>query len=176
MDNIFFGESKDDEDPIPFFDLDEEIRKLIDSTSTHREKVIEVEVKYQTKHHEISAKILALREQLDSLHTKQYEECKKLKDQYNEDMDRLNALRRQKAEEEANQAYEKNSILIKEICDDFAAWNAAREYQIEDVVRIVHQYLIGSTGVMNANEMSLGKTVESNNFSVIIRILFDEAQ
>ena len=67
MDNIFFGESKDDEDPIPFFDLDEEIRKLIDSTSTHRDKVIEVEVKYQTKHHEISAKILALREQLESL-------------------------------------------------------------------------------------------------------------
>ena len=76
---IHFGDSADNEDPIPFFDLDEEIRKLIESTSTHRDKVIEVEVKYQTKHHEISAKILALREQLDSLHTKQYEECKKLR-------------------------------------------------------------------------------------------------
>ena len=51
---IHFGDSADNEDPIPFFDLDEEIRKLIESTSTHRDKVIEVEVKYQTKHHEIS--------------------------------------------------------------------------------------------------------------------------
>ena len=89
-------------------------------------------------------------------------------------MDRLNALRRQKAEEEANQAYEKTALLIKEICDDFAAWNAAREYQIEDVVRIVHQYLIGSTGVMNANEMSLGKTFESIVALYIIRILFEQ--
>ena len=171
---INFGESADNEDPIPFFDLDEEIRKLIESTSTHRDKVIEVEVKYQTKHHEISAKILALREQLDSLHTKQYEECKKLKDKYNEDLDRLNALRKQKAEEEANKAYEETARLIKEICEDFAAWNMAREYQIEDVVRIVHQFLIGSTGVMNANEMSLGKTFESIVALYIIRILFEQ--
>ena len=37
----------------------------------------------------------------------------------------------------------------------------AREYQVEDVVRIVHQYLIGGSGVMNANEMALGKTFET---------------
>ena len=108
------------------------------------------------------------------MHEKQYDECKKLKDQYNEDMDRLNALRRQKAEEAANAAYEETAKLIKEICDDFAAWNAAREYQIEDVVRIVHQFLIGSTGVMNANEMSLGKTFESIVALYIIRILFEQ--
>lgn len=171
---INFGPSEDNEDPIPFFDLDAEIRKLIDETSSHRDKVIEVEVKYQTKHHEISAKILALRAQLDSLHTKQYEECKKLRDKYDEDMARLNALRKQKAEEEANAAYEETAKLIKEICDDFAAWNMAREYQVEDVVRIVHQFLIGSTGVMNANEMSLGKTFESIIALYIIRILFEQ--
>ena len=71
-------------------------------------------------------------------------------------------------------AYEETARLIKEICDDFAAWNTAREYQIEDVVRIVHQFLIGSTGVMNANEMSLGKTFESIVALYIIRILFEQ--
>ena len=83
-------------------------------------------------------------------------------------------MRKQKAEEEANKAYEETARLIKEICDDFAAWNSAREYQIEDVVRIVHQFLIGSTGVMNANEMSLGKTFESIVALYIIRILFKQ--
>lgn len=164
----------DGNEELPFFDIDEEIRKLLDSTSNHREMVIEVEVKYQTKHHEISAKILKLRQELDSLHQKQYEEIDKLRNKYDEDMKWLAELRRLKQEEEANKAFEETAKLIKEICDDFAAWDAAREYQVEDVVRIVHQFLIGSSGIMNANEMSLGKTFESIVALYIIRILFEQ--
>ena len=167
-----FGENSEEE-PF-FFDIDEEIRKLLESTSNHREEVIGIEVKYQTKHHEITAKIMKLREELDKLHTKQYEEVDKARTKYDEDMARLAALRKQKQEEEANKAYEETAKLIKEICDDFAAWTSAREYQVEDVVRIVHQYLIGSSGVMNANEMSLGKTFESIVALYIIRNLFEQ--
>ena len=76
-------------------------------------------------------------------------------------MSALNALRKQKAEEEANKAFEDTIILIKEICQDFESWHMARDYQVEDVVRIVHQYIIGGSGVMNANEMALGKTKET---------------
>ena len=166
----------DDEPELPeMFNIDDEIRKLLESTSTHREVVINIETTYQTKHHEISAKILKLQEQLNAMHASKYEDIRKARDKYDEDMERLNALRRQKALEEANAAFEETARLIKEICEDFAAWNMAREYQVEDVVRIVHQYMIGSTGVMNANEMSLGKTFESIVALYIIRILFSRS-
>lgn len=165
----------DDENELPeMFNIDDEIRKLLESTSTHREKVIEIETSYTTKHHEISAKILKLQEQLNAMHQSKYDDIRKARDKYDEDMERLAALRRQKTLEEANAAFEETARLIKEICEDFAAWNMAREYQVEDVVRIVHQYLIGSTGVMNANEMSLGKTFESIVALYIIRILFEQ--
>ena len=88
-------------------------------------------------------------------------------------MARLAALRRQKLEEEKNKVFEETIALIKEICEDFAAWHQAREYQVEDIVRIVHQYLIGSSGVMNANEMALGKTFESLVALYIITKLFE---
>ena len=160
MEPISFGFS--DPDPSPeFFNLDEEIRKLTENTDLYKEQVIELEVTYATKHNEILAKIEKLRAQLEENHDKKYAALRKARDAYDEDMSRLNALRKQKAEEAANQAFEETIILIKEICEDFAAWTKAREYQVEDVVRIVHQYIIGSSGVMNANEMALGKTFET---------------
>ena len=159
------GSHDDDNDKLPetfaFFDIDEEIRKLVESTSMHRENVIKIETDYGNKHNEILAKIEKLRAQLAENHNKKYAELDKARTQYDEDNERLAALRRQKAEEEANKAFEDTVILIKEICQDFQSWSQAREYQVEDVVRIVHQYLIGSSGVMNANEMALGKTFES---------------
>ena len=159
------GNSDEGEDKLPetfaFFDIDEEIRKLIDSTSTHREKIIGIETEYATKHNEILAKIEALRAKLNENHEKKYIALDKARTGYDEDMLRLAALRKQKAEEEANKAFEDTILLIKEICEDFAAWTQARDYQVEDVVRIVHQYLIGGSGVMNANEMALGKTFET---------------
>jgi hypothetical protein len=159
--NDLFADTGDDKDPMPFFDLDAEIKALTESVANHGELIQTIEVKHATKHNEILAKIEKLREQLHENNTHRYKEMDKAKEKYDEDFARLAALRRQKAEEEANKAFEDTVKLIKEICEDFAAWHNAREYQVEDVVRIVHQYLIGSSGVMNANEMALGKTFET---------------
>ena len=144
-----------------FFDIDAEIRKLVESVNGHADLVHTIETEHWHKHNEITAKIQKLREQLDIMHKAKYEDLRKARDQHDEDLSKLAALRRQKEEEAKNAAYETTVQLIKEICADFASWHMAREYQVEDVVRIVHQYTIGSTGVMNANDMALGKTFES---------------
>jgi SNF2 family DNA or RNA helicase len=158
MDIPTFGE----ENKAPtFLNLDDEICKLVEDVQGHQSKLGEIEFKYATKHNEILAKIEALREALVENNIKQTEARKKAKEQFDNDLSRLAALRKQKAEEEANKAFETTVALIKEICEDFASWKEAREYQVEDVVRIVHQYIIGSTGVLNANEMALGKTFET---------------
>jgi SNF2 family DNA or RNA helicase len=64
--------------------------------------------------------------------------------------------------------------LIKEIVADFATWTSCRHYQVEDIVQIVHQYIQGESGVMNANEMALGKTFESIVALYILRALFEK--
>lgn len=163
FEHIFDGVPEEGNLPETFsmFDIDAEIRKLVESTSSNADVIREIEVTHATKHNEILAKIERLRQQLEENHAKKYKELDKARSQYDEDMSRLNALRKQKAEEEANKAFEDTVLLIKDICADFAAWHQAREYQVEDVVRIVHQYIIGSSGVMNANEMALGKTFEA---------------
>jgi SNF2 family DNA or RNA helicase len=164
--------SNNEEEP-EFFNLDDEIRKLIESTELHKTEVIKVETDYATKHNEIIAKIEALRQKLVENNTTKYKILDKARSKYDEDMARLAALRRQKKEEDANKVFEETIALIKEICEDFTSWKAAREYQVEDIVRIVHQYLIGSSGVMNANEMALGKTFESLVALYIITKLFE---
>ena len=105
-----------------FFDIDAEIRKLVESTSTHREKVIQIEVDYATKHNEILAKIEALRAKLNENHEAKYKALDKARGDYDEEMAALAALSKQKEEEEKNKAFEDTIILIKEICEDFAAW------------------------------------------------------
>src|SRR5215510_11676641 len=176
FESIPFGDDTPENLPESFsmFDIDAEIRKLTESVGQHADLIRNIEVDHATKHNEILLKIEKLRLQLAEMHDKKAHALAKAQDKYREDVDRLAALRRQKAEEEANKAFEDTVILIKEICADFAAWHNAREYQVEDVVRIVHQYLIGSSGVMNANEMSLGKTFESIVALYIIRNLFEQ--
>src|SRR5215510_7762411 len=163
FESIPFGDDTPENLPESFsmFDIDAEIRKLTESVGQHADLIRNIEVDHATKHNEILLKIEKLRLQLAEMHDKKAHALAKAQDKYREDVDRLAALRRQKAEEEANKAFEDTVILIKEICADFAAWHNAREYQVEDVVRIVHQYIVGSSGVMNANEMALGKTFES---------------
>ncbi len=144
-----------------FFNLDAEIRKLVESTDSYADRVREVETSYIRKHQEIEARIEKLRQLRDKYHANRYEELRKARNAYDADMEKLAALRRQKEQEAKNKLLDDTVELIKEICEEFAAWHAAREYQIEDVVQIVHQYMIGSSGVMNANEMALGKTFET---------------
>jgi len=144
-----------------FFNIDEEIRKLLETTETYGDKIKEIEVSHYQKHNEIRAHIQRLNNQLNTMHDKHYEVLRKARAAYEEDMLRLNALRRQKEEEAKNKMLDDTVLIIKEICDGYEAWTKARDYQIEDVVRIVHQYLQGSSGIMNANEMALGKTYET---------------
>lgn len=150
-----------DSDEPEFFNLDEEIRKATEIVEGHKDKVVAIEVEYATKYNEVLAKIEKLRASLNEIHSKKYVELDKSKTEYDEASRRLAELRRQKEEEAKSKLLEDTVILIKEICEDFAAWHKAREYQVEDVVQIVHQYMIGSSGIMNANDMALGKTFES---------------
>lgn len=82
------------------------------------------------------------------------------------------ALLEAKKREALQDQFEKTAALIREIVADFAAWHMAREYQAEDIIAAVHQYVIGEPGIMNANEMALGKTFESIVTLYILRELF----
>ncbi len=148
------------EEPV-FLDLDAEIRKLTESRDGYSNLVKDIEQKNWTKHNELQEKIAKLQALQTDLRTIYYKELDKARQKYDEDNSRLNALRRQKAEEDKNKVFDETVKLIKEICENFEAWDLARDYQVEDIVRIVHQYMIGSSGVMNANEMALGKTMET---------------
>lgn len=144
-----------------FFDIDAEIRKLVESTSQHQQRLTEINTDYMYKNASLQEKIDKLREQMWKLNEEKTEAYKKERQRQNDESAKLAALRKQKEEEDRNKILDETVRLIKEICEEFAAWHNAREYQVEDVVRIVHQYIIGSTGVMNANEMALGKTFET---------------
>lgn len=144
-----------------FFNIDEEIRKLLNETSQHDTRRKEINVKYINKNASIQAKIDELRASLLKLNSDMAKEYQKEDQDYAEKTAKLAALRKQKEEEAKNKQFDETVRLIKEICEEFAAWHNARDYQVEDVVRIVHQYIIGSSGVMNANEMALGKTFET---------------
>jgi SNF2 family DNA or RNA helicase len=68
----------------------------------------------------------------------------------------------------ANMAIAETAQKVIEILQDFGAWDKAREYQKEDIIAAVHAYLSGFNGFLNANDMGLGKTMES---FVIIKVL-----
>ena len=85
MEPISFGFEPDKPTDLPevpgFFDLDAEIRKLVESTENYKGEVIELETTYATKHNEILAKIEKLRLQLQENHDKKYEALRKARDQ-----------------------------------------------------------------------------------------------
>ena len=107
-----------------------------------------------------------LREKFDS-------QRRKVRDKHEENLKKLAALKEAAAREELAKVYSKTAKIVKEICSDFDAWGFAHEYQVEDVVSIVHAYITGEGGILNANEMGLGKTYETIVALYIIMQLFE---
>lgn len=73
-----------------------------------------------------------------------------------------------KLEAQSLQAYENK---LEELCVDFPAWQRARPYQKEDLVFSLKCFLEGKSGLMNANDMSMGKTMEAVILLYVIKKL-----
>ena len=83
--------------------------------------------------------------------------------QAEEERQRLEALKR---EEERRLRAEMLSMKevdeeIRKLCEGFEAYDKAHPYQIEDVVSSINAYKAGKRGMLNANDMGMGKTFES---------------
>lgn len=61
---------------------------------------------------------------------------------------------------------------LSDICASFEAWSKAHPYQMEDIVETINAYRSGKDGMLNANEMSLGKTFETIVTLFILEQLF----
>jgi len=85
----------------------------------------------------------------------------KLRDKHEENLKKLAALKEQAEREAESKIMGETARIVTEICKDFDAWGKAHPYQLEDVISIVHAYLTGQGGILNANEMGLGKTYEA---------------
>lgn len=75
-------------------------------------------------------------------------------------------LERLKIEEERRLRAEMLSMKevdeeIRKLCEGFEAYDKAHPYQIEDVVSSINAYKAGKRGMLNANDMGMGKTFES---------------
>jgi len=86
----------------------------------------------------------------------------------------LKALREQREREDAAKVFEKTAAIVKEIVNGFAAWQSAHEYQMEDIISSVHSYLQGEKGILNANDMGLGKTFETIVTLYILTALYEQ--
>ena len=136
-----------------------EALRLIDHNSSERKAII----------HE---KIRRLQAELEEIDNKRFNERQKLWKKKDQSDRELASLQEAVEREAKNAEFEKTIQLIREIVEEFVAWGMAREYQKEDIVSIIHQWVIGETGILNANEMALGKTFESIVALYIIRELF----
>jgi hypothetical protein len=116
---------------------------------------------FATKEQAVLDKLYKLQQELNEVRKKKTDQLIALKDKKFESAKQVEAYKRKLLLEQEENLLSETVVLIKEICDGYAAWEAARPYQIEDVVQIVHMYLQGMSGVMNANEMALGKTFET---------------
>lgn len=90
----------------------------------------------------------------------------------------FSALNLEKAQliqqEQAKQKIEKLEKKLAEIIHSFPTWSNMYEYQQEDVTFLCAAFDSGLKGVMNANPMGLGKTLESSAFDYIACHLFEQ--
>ena len=120
----------------------------------------------------IREKIHRLQDELKKIDDQRWKKRQKIYEDASTSRRELAALEEAIAREAVQDQYDKTAELIKEIVAEFASWTMAREYQAEDIISIVHQFMIGEHGVLNANEMALGKTFESIVSLYILREMF----
>lgn len=97
------------------------------------------------------------------------EELEKKKELEKREKEKLEKLRAEALELEAT--FKK----LQELLDDLPAFAMARQYQLEDLTVTLKAYLDGKHGVINANDMSLGKTFEAVLFIYCVKKLHPDA-
>ena len=95
------------------------------------------------------------------------------------DLNRQVLLEQQKREEELKHAADMREMRllddeIKLLCEGFGAYDKAHAYQIEDVISTIQAYRAGKRGMLNANDMGMGKTFESAIVLYVLNKLFQE--
>lgn len=73
-----------------------------------------------------------------------------------------------------SQFLEELKKTLDEICADFESYFKAHVYQHEDITAIIGAYQKGLNGMLNANDMGLGKTYESAVTLYIMSKLFEQ--
>ena len=63
---------------------------------------------------------------------------------------------------------------IKNLASDSLWWMKSAEFQKEDITFVVNAYMNGKSGVLNANEMGTGKTLETAAANQILTALFEK--
>jgi SNF2 family DNA or RNA helicase len=90
------------------------------------------------------------------------------------EIDFLEELKRQEELARINGELSELEKQINDLCNDLKFWQAILPFQKEDVMYAVNAWKMGLTGVLNANDMGLGKTFESLAMYYIINKLFEE--
>lgn len=121
----------------------------------------------------IKAEIDKLKVKLDSLTKERYE----LRSENEKLNKRNNDLAREKEnwllEQQKQLEIEKTAETVYNILANTEGWAKAHDYQKADITSAVHAYLSGFTGFINANDMGLGKTMESLLTLKVLSYLFD---
>ena len=63
---------------------------------------------------------------------------------------------------------------VEELAKDLPAWELMSPYQKEDIIFTVHAFLTGKSGVLNANDMGMGKTAESAIVDYFLVKIFEQ--
>lgn len=126
---------------------EEEILKEFNKATEKQEELIALNKALNQQKADLAAKRRILNQQIRDI------EAKEARDKAEEDK-----LEKLKAEAKELEKYNQR---LEDLCKDFAAWDSARQYQKEDLVVSIKAYLEGKSGILNANDMSLGKTFEA---------------
>lgn len=123
---------------------------------------------------ELKRQLEKIRAKRDELNTTKYQ----LESDYNRlrtvEIDFLEEMKRQEEIARLNGEISALEQQINSLCEGVDFWSHAMEFQREDVLYAVNAWKMGLTGVLNANDMGLGKTYESLAMFYIINKLFVE--
>jgi len=121
---------------------------------------------FETALHDISIRKYTLTQEVAKLQSEKQKNIRGI----NDENQLLSQLLSKQSSLEALKETEKK---IREIVENFEAWKKARDYQQDAVLFSVNAYLTGLNGILNADDMSLGKTFETVVTDFIICILFE---
>ena len=133
-------------------------QKFLESYPDQQEELLK---KFTESEQKLLDQLAAVHEKLRTVRTERATKLAEMQDAKFAAIRRNKEIESKKLEQQEEGLIVETIQLVKEICEGFEAWSVARPYQVEDVIQIVHMYLQGASGIMNANEMALGKTFES---------------